>query len=149
MPQSLACLHLHLIFSTKNRAPLIAGSIRDQLHGYIAGVLKNIGCPAILINSVDDHVHMLIELSRTVTVSQVVEEVKKSSSKWMKADGKSPSFSWQAGYAVFAVSESNVPAVGKYIADQEEHHRKKSFQEELRDFLDRHQVKYDERYVWD
>jgi REP element-mobilizing transposase RayT len=149
MPQSLARLHHHLIFSTKNRAPLIAAAHRASLHAYMSTVLKNIDCPAILINSVDDHVHMLFEMSRTVTVSQAVEEVKKSSSKWMKADGKTPSFTWQAGYAVFSVSESSVDPVCKYIANQGEHHRKKTFQEELRSFLERHKVKYDERYVWD
>jgi len=149
MPQSLARLHHHLIFSTKNRTPLISDVIRPNLHAYMSTVLKNIDCPVILINSVDDHVHILFGMSRTLSVSHAVEEVKKSSSRWMKSDGKTPRFSWQAGYAVFSVSESNVNTVCKYISNQGEHHRKKSFQDELRAFLERHKVKYNERYVWD
>jgi len=147
MPQSLARLHVHLVFSTKRRAPLITDAVRDALHRYMAVVLQNLGCPAALINSGEDHVHILFELGRTVALSTAVEEVKKASSKWIKTQGAE--FSWQAGYGAFAVSESNVPAVREYIANQREHHRVKSFQEEFRTFLERHQITYDERYVWD
>ena len=113
-------------------------------------VLQNLGCPIALINSVEDHVHILFELSRTVTVSETVEIAKKSSSKWIKTQGTEfDRFAWQAGYGAFAVSESNVSAVIDYIANQREHHRQKSFQEEYRAFLERHGVTYDERYVWD
>jgi putative transposase len=150
MPQSLARLPIHLVFSTKNRERLITDAIRDSLHAYMATVLENLGCHAHLINSVDDHVHILFELSRTVAVSQAVEEVKKASSKWIKTQGAEyAGFAWQAGYGAFAVSESNVPAVREYIAGQREHHRVKSFQEEYRAFLERHRVAFDERYVWD
>lgn len=150
MPQSLARLHIHLVFSTKNRAPLIHAAVRDSLHRYMATVLQNFGCPPVLINSVADHVHILFELGRTVSVSHAVEEVKKASSKWVKTQGPEfADFAWQAGYGAFAVSESNVPAVRDYIADQAEHHRKASFQEEYRSFLERHRIAYDERYVWD
>ena len=150
MPQSLARLHVHLIFSTKNRKRLIFGDIRDSLHAYRATVLQNRGCSPVLINSVEDHVHILFDLARTVTVSSTVEEVKKASSKWIKTQGAAfASFAWQAGYGAFAVSESNVPAVRDYIAGQQEHHRKKSFQDEYRAFLVRHRVDSDERYVWD
>ncbi len=150
MPQSLARLHVHLVFSTKHRERLITDSVRDALHAYMATVLKNLGCPPILINSVPDHVHILFELARTVSVSQAVEEVKKSSSKWIKTQGTEFSFfAWQAGYGAFSVSESNVSTVRNYIARQQEHHRQKSFQEEYRAFLERHGVAYDEQYVWD
>lgn len=150
MPQSLARLHVHLVFSTKQRAPLLHDAVRDSLHAYMAVVLKNIGCPATLINSVEDHLHLLFELSRTVAISAVVEEVKTSSSKWIKTQGVGyTGFAWQAGYGVFAVSESDVSSVHDYIAAQREHHRKKSFQEEYRSFLERHRVSFDERYVWD
>lgn len=150
MPQSLARLHVHLVFSTKHRAPLINDTVRDALHRYMAVVLQNLGSPAALINSVEDHVHILFELGRTVALSTAVEEVKKASSKWIKTQGTGyTEFSWQAGYGAFAVSESNLPAVREYIANQREHHRTKSFQEEFRAFLDRHQIAYDERYVWD
>lgn len=150
MPQSLARLHVHLIFSTKHRERLITDPVRDALHAYMATVLKNLGCAPVLINSVADHVHILFELARTVSVSQAVEEVKKTSSKWIKTQGTEfTSFAWQAGYGAFAVSQSNVPAVRDYIARQQEHHRRKSFQEEYRTFLERHGVAYDEQYVWD
>ena len=150
MPQSLASLHIHLIFSTKNRESIISDRIRDSLHAYMATVLQNLGCQPVLINSVEDHIHLLFELGRTVAVSAAVEAVKKSSSKWIKNQGvEFAAFSWQGGYGAFAVSESNVPAVREYIASQREHHRKKSFQDEFRAFLERHRIPFDERYVWD
>jgi len=150
MSQSLSRLHVHLVFSTKNRQPWLVESFRDELHRYMVAVLGNMGCPAILINSVEDHVHVLFELCRTVAVSKAVEEVKKSSSKWMKTqEVGSSSFAWQAGYGAFSVSESNLEMVRRYIERQKEHHRKQSFQEEYRAFLERHKVAFDERYVWD
>ncbi|MCX6881863.1 MAG: IS200/IS605 family transposase [Verrucomicrobia bacterium] len=150
MPQSLARLHVHLIFSTKHRERLITDAVRDSLHAYMATVLQNLGCAPVLINSVEDHVHILFELARTVPVSRAVEEVKKSSSKWIKTQGAEfAGFAWQAGYGAFAVSESNVPTVRDYIGGQQEHHRRKSFQEEYRAFLEKHRVTFDERYVWD
>jgi REP element-mobilizing transposase RayT len=150
MPQSLANIHIHLIFSTKDRLPFLTDPIRPALHSYMATVLANLKCPATLINSVDDHVHILFDLSRTVTLAQVVEDVKKSSSKWIKT--KSPGlekFAWQAGYGAFSVSASNAPAVANYIRNQQEHHRKKTFQDEYREFLAKHEIDHDERYVWD
>jgi putative transposase len=150
MPQSLACLHIHLIFSTKGREPFITDKVRGALHSYMATVLQNVNCTPLLINSVEDHVHVLFDLARTVSVSQAVEDVKKASSKWIKTQGPEfASFGWQSGYGAFCVSESNVKAVRKYIAEQQEHHRTKSFQEEYRQFLRRHRVAFDERYVWD
>src|ERR1017187_2996746 len=150
MPQSLARLHIHLIFSTKNREPVLHDAVRNSLHGYMATVLQNFGCPPVLINSVADHVHILFELGRTVAVSDAVEQVKKISSKWIKTQGPEfARFAWQAGYGAFAVSQSNVTAVRQYIAAQQQHHHKKSFQEEYRAFLQRHRVPSDEEYVWD
>ena len=122
MPQSLARLHVHLIFSTKNREPLITDVVRDDLHRYMATVLRNMDCPPVTINSVADHAHILLELGRTVAVSQVVEEAKKTSSKWIKTQGAEfYLFAWQAGYGAFAVSESNVAVVYEYISGQPEH----------------------------
>jgi putative transposase len=150
VPQSLASLHIHLVFSTKNRERIITDDVRDSLHAYMATVLHNLGCRPVLINSVEDHPHLLFDLGRTVTVSTAVEEVKKSSSKWIKTQGvEFAAFAWQGGYGAFAVSESNVAAVREYIAAQREHHRKKSFQDEFRAFLERHRIAFDERYVWD
>ena len=150
MPQSLARLHIHLVFSTKNRERIITDDVRSPLHAYMATVLQNLGCAPVLINSVEDHAHLLFDLARTVSISQVVEEVKKSSSKWIKTQGQEfAGFAWQAGYGAFAVSESNVETVRAYIANQREHHRTKTFQEEYRAFLERHNVAFDESYVWD
>jgi len=150
MPQSLARLHIHLVFSTKNREDLITDTIRAPLHAYMATVLQNLGCHPVIINSVSDHVHILLDLARTVTVSQAAEDVKKSSSKWIKTQGASfGGFAWQSGYGAFAVSESNRAAVHKYIANQEEHHRRRTFQDEYREFLVRHHISFDEKYVWD
>jgi len=116
----------------------------------MATVLHNLGCPPVIINSREDHVHILFDLARTVAVSQAVEDVKKVSSKWIKTQGAEFfAFAWQAGYGAFAVSESNIPDVREYISNQSEHHRQKSFQEEYRAFLERHSVAYDEKYVWD
>ena len=150
MPQSLARLHVHLVFSTKHREPFITDAVRASLHAYMATVLQNLGCAPVLINSVEDHAHVLFDLARTVSVRQVVEDVKKSSSKWIKTLGPEfAGFTWQAGYGAFAVSASKVEAVRDYIANQREHHRTKTFQEEYRTFLEQHHIAYDEHYVWD
>jgi REP element-mobilizing transposase RayT len=112
--------------------------------------MQEIGCHPIIINSMDDHIHLLFDLGRTVAVSQVVEAVKTGSSKWLKPrDPKLARFAWQSGYAAFAVSESNLAEVREYIRNQAEHHRARSFQDEFRAFLERHRVAFDEKYVWD
>ena len=127
---------------------MIAHDLTSPLHGYIVGVLDHLGSPSIRTGGTRDHVHVLFSHSRTLAIAKVVEEVKKSSSKWMKGRGVA-GFTWQAGYAVFSVSESQKTAVVRYIQRQEEHHRCIGFQEEMREFLARHGVSYDERYIWD
>ena len=150
MPQSLARIHLHLVFSTKHRERRITDDVRASLHAYMATVFDNLGCPAALINSVEDHVHILFELARTKAISEVVETVKTSSSKWIKTQGGSHAgFAWQAGYGVFSVSESQLAVVRDYIAGQQEHHQHTTFQDEYRRFLERHRMEFDERFVWD
>ena len=134
MLQSLARLHFHLIFSTKGRKFIISESLRDSLNGYLAGFLQNLGCPSVFIKSVQDHIHVLFELGRTQSVSRAVEEVRKSSSKWIKTqETEFVRFARQAGYGAFAVSESKLPAVRRYVAEQRGHHRSVSFQDEYRD----------------
>src|SRR5580700_2057185 len=119
MAQSLARLNIHLIFSTKGRARLLNDRIREPLHAYCASVLNGWGCPVVVLNSVEDHTHMLFDLGRTVAVSKVVEQVKSSSSKWIKTQGMEfASFAWQGGYAAFAVGAGNVDAVRTYITKQ-------------------------------
>ena|SRR5579863_5313578 len=148
MPQSLANILVHTIFSTKGRHPFITDAVRPGLHGYMAGVLKELNSPALIINSMADHAHVLCSLSKNLAVCKMAEEVKKSSSKWMKTQGV-PSFGWQNGYGAFSVSQSNAASVRNYINKQQEHHRKVSFQDEFRRFLEKYQISYDERYVWD
>jgi len=150
MPQSLAKILIHLVYSTKNRERVLTEQIRDELHRYTATLLRELGSPALLINSVEDHVHIVLSLARTRTVSEVVEEIKIGSSKWIKTKGSEfAQFHWQSGYGAFSVSQSNLDEVLKYVANQPEHHRRKTFQEEYREFLKRYQIEYDERYVWD
>ena len=151
MPQSLARVVLHVVFSTKNREPFLKDDdVRNRLHAYMAGVLQRMGCEPILIGGVEDHVHVLCNLSRTVTIAQLVEEAKKSPSKWVKEQGPQyREFFWQSGYGAFSVSQSNVEQVRAYIATQGEHHRKVSFQDEFRALCRKHGVEIDERYAWD
>ena len=150
MSQSLAKILIHLIYSTKNRERIIHDDIRDELHRYTAGILKELESPAILINSVEDHVHILYLHSKNLPATEIVEEVKKGSSKWIKTKGPNyAGFHWQAGYGVFSVSQSGVTEVVKYIQSQNAHHQRKTFQEEYREFLNHYEIPYDERYVWD
>jgi putative transposase len=153
MADSLSCIYLHLIWSTKHRSPLITDGIRPALHSYMAGTFQNLNCPAVLINSVADHVHVLCRFDRDIKVRDLMKEVKQSSSKWIKSanDGGHTfkGFYWQTGYGAFSVGPTQVPDVMAYIAEQAEHHKKVSFQDELRRFLKVYKIAYDERYVWD
>ena len=151
MPQSLSIVYIHLVFSTKERRPFLRDKpARDSLHGYLGGISKNLDCPPILIGGVEDHVHLLCRFARTITQAEWVKELKRVSNGWLKEQGSEyADFEWQGGYADFSVSKSNLEQVKRYIANQEEHHRKMGFQEELRELLRRHQQEWDERYVWD
>src|ERR1043165_61872 len=150
MPQSLAKILIHLVYSTKNRDRVLTETVRDELHRYTAGILRELGSPALLVNSVEDHIHIVLSLSRTRSISEIVEEVKTGTSKWIKTKGSEFSnFHWQGGYGASSVSQSNLDEVLKYVANQPEHHRRKTFQEEFRELLKRYQIEYDERYVWD
>ncbi|MGH7596470.1 MAG: IS200/IS605 family transposase [bacterium] len=149
MPQSLARILVHVVFSMKHRQPLIKPEIEDELFKYMCGTLREHESPALAINGTEDHVHILISLSRKVALSDLLEEAKKSSSKWIKTKGPEyKNFYWQNGFGAFSIGESGVPALKKYIAEQKEHHLKKTFQEEFREFLKLYNIEYDERYVW-
>jgi putative transposase len=150
MSQSLAKMWSHLIFSTKDRYPFLAKpEIREQAHSYIAGILRKHDCPTLLVGGVADHVHSLFALSKNHSIAQIVYEVKRGSSKWIKTQGSEfGNFHWQNGYGAFSISQSHVEVVRVYIAGQERHHRKVTFQDEFREFLRRYEVEYDERYVW-
>lgn len=151
MPQSLSNVLLHVVFSTKHRRPFLCRpELRDVMTGYLVGTLRNLQCPSVVTTVVDDHVHILCNLHRTITIAQLVEKIKTSSSARIKEEHSSlDRFHWQSGDGAFSVSQSNVGPVVKYIQNQEQHHRTRTFQEEFRLLLDRHGIEYDESYVWD
>jgi putative transposase len=151
MPQSLSTVYVHLVFSTKDRQTFLdPAALRDEMHAYLGGVSAKLDSPALLVGGTNDHVHALCRLGRTVSQSDLVKEIKRASSIWIKErDASLRDFAWQSGFGIFSVSASNVEAVRTYIAKQEEHHRFRSFQDEYREFLRKHGMEWDERYVWD
>ena len=150
MPQSLARVYLHTVFSTKNREPILADDWRDELFHVLGGAANNLGCQSLLVGGVADHVHMLISLGRTITIADAIGKIKSTSSLWINQTRGLPSpFHWQAGYGAFSVSQSNVEAVREYIRRQPEHHARQEFKDEFREWLQRYQIEWDEKYVWD
>jgi len=151
MAQSLARLWTHLIFSTKERYPFLSDpSVRADMHAYIGTVLRSHDCPTLVVGGTEDHVHSLFTLSRNYSIADIVKEVKRTSSGWIKTISSQYSkFRWQSGYGAFSVSQSYVAQVRNYILRQEQHHRRKTFQDEFRAFLKKYKIEYDERYVWD
>ena len=150
MPQSLSLVIIHLIFGTKDRCALIGPDTRPRVHAYLASVARNAGCECYRAGGVADHVHLAIRLPRTLAIADLVEDLKTSSSKWLKPRSRElASFSWQRGYASFSVGPTDLQSLCGYIDQQEEHHRQRSFQDELRRFLKKYGVPYDEAYVWD
>jgi putative transposase len=151
MPQSLAKILVHSVFSTKDRRPFLhERALRQELHHYLGGILAQLDCQPMIVGGVEDHVHLLCALSRTCEPAAMIKEAKRASSLWLKT--RSPElqdFVWQNGYGIFSVGFSQIGSVRKYIAGQEEHHRKTSFQDEFRQLLRRYEIVFDERYVWD
>jgi len=149
MAQSLTQILIHLIFSTKERYPFLTSNIRPELHACAATVLQHLESPAILINSVDDHAHILLRLSKKHAACDVVQETKTSTSKWLKTKGGIlTKFVWQNGYGAFSVSSSKLDSARHYVANQHVHHQTVTFQDEFRGFLAKHGIEFDERYVW-
>ncbi len=150
MSQSLAQIYIHIVFSTKYRKPLIHPDIEEELYAYIGGTIKSLKGNSIKINGVSNHIHILATLPKTITLSKYLEEIKRSSSKWIKTKGSNyKSFSWQRGYGAFSVSSYKVDVVRNYIAKQKEHHKSQDFKKEFIKFLDEYKIEYDERYLWD
>lgn len=150
MGQSLVKNYLHIVFSTKHRKPLIHQSIEEELYSYLGGICNRLECQVIIVGGYTDHIHILCMLSKKIALMKLMEELKSHSSKWIKTKGKDyQNFYWQNGYGAFSVRASGVDTVINYIANQKEHHSKKEFKNEYRAFLKKHDVEYDERYVWD
>jgi putative transposase len=151
MPQSLSAVYIHLVFSTKDRRPYFRDpSFREILLAQLGGISKTLECPPLLVGGVEDHVHLLCRFGRTMTQADWVKELKRVSNQWLKE--QSPEFrdfEWQGGYADFSVSQSNLEKVTEYIAKQEQHHRKLTYQDEVRALLRKHGLEFDERYLWD
>jgi len=149
MGQTITNLAVHIIFSTKDRMPSIETEIRQELFAYIGGVVHAVKAKPIIINGTNDHIHLLVEILPALSVSELVKSVKANSSRWIhQSDPLRSKFAWQTGYGAFSVSKSVIPTVIKYIQDQEIHHQKQSFQAEFLAFLKKHDLEYDEKYIW-
>jgi putative transposase len=151
MPQSLTKVYVHIVFSTKNRFPFLADKdVRNEMHNYLGGTCNKLDCSVLKVGGVADHVHIFCLLSKNISLAKLLGELKRESSKWVKTKGQNlRKFAWQNGYGAFSVSPSHIDAVRDYVVRQEEHHRRKTFQDEFRTFLKKYNVEYDERYVWD
>ena len=150
MPTSFACLYYHIVFSTKDRQPLLAPDIRPRAYDYIGGIMRTEQGVLIAAGGAEDHVHLLVSLYKTHAISDDLRQIKAGSSGWIKdAYPHLRAFAWQEGYGAFSVSYGGLPRVKAYLAQQEEHHRKVTFKEEFISFLEQHQVVYDKRYLWD
>ena len=151
MSQSLSAVYLHAVFSTKERRRFLREpSLRTEIHAFLGGISRRLNCPTIIAGGTDDHIHQLFRLNRMISQAEWIKEIKRVSSVWVKQrDPRLRRFAWQAGYGMFSVSASNLDIAQRYIASQEEHHRKFTFQDEFRKMLKQHGLEWDERYVWD
>lgn len=149
MAGTFTFLGIHFVFSTKNRIPLIENTMNERLYAYIGGIIRELDGTLVEINAMPEHIHFYTHMPKTVSVSKFMEIVKANSSKWVHATfPEKDNFGWQDGYGAFSVSKSAEDTVIQYIRSQQEHHRKKSFQEEFIDFLNKYGVEYDENYIW-
>ncbi len=148
MSRTFTNLLTHLVFSTKDREPLIVHELKPELYAYLGGLARELKGKSYGMNGTSDHIHMLISLPPGVSISDALRFIESNSSGWVHDKWTRKSFAWQLGYGAFSVSKSNVPEVLNYIRNQERHHRKITFTEEFIDFLVKHEIEYDERYIW-
>ena len=148
MPSTHTSLHVHLIFSTKERVPLISKEWRNRLHSYMGGVVKGLDGVPVAVGGIDDHVHLLVGLKSSHRLDYFLRDLKVDSSEWVHREIGKRIFSWQKGYGAFSISPSNIEGVKRYILNQEEHHQRKTFQEEYIELLRASGIEYDERYLW-
>lgn len=151
MAQSFSAVYVHIVFSTKGRHPfLVNEGVRQDLHQYIGGIVIHNGAQPLIVGGVEDHVHLLVQVGRSVTIASLVKEIKRASSIWIKEQGSEyREFHWQSGYAAFSVGHREIESVRVYIAGQVEHHRKFSFQDEYRAILIENGIELDEKYMWE
>jgi putative transposase len=149
MAQTLVNLMVHVVFSTKNRQPMITPEVEPELYAYLGGTAKNLDSRCLAAGGTENHLHLLISQSKKVALCHLMEELKKSSSKWIKTKGSAfQTFSWQDGYGAFTIGESQVEALKLYLARQKERHKKQTFEEEFMLLLKKYHVQYDEHYLW-
>ena len=151
MSQSLVQVYVHIVFSTKHRRPFLEDrEFRNLTHRYLAGICKNLSCPALIVDGVEDHVHILCRVGKTNDIAGLIRDLKRDSSKWVKTQqSRLAQFHWQQGYGAFSISPTHVAALREYITNQEEHHRRETFQDEFRRLCMKYGLSIDERYVWD
>ncbi len=151
MPQSLVQIYVHFVYSTKHRKPFFNDNeFRDRTHRYLAGICRNLKCPGLIVGGVEDHVHILCRFGTNIEVADLIRDLKRDSSKWVKSEQpRLAEFHWQRGYGAFSVSPAHIDALKEYIAEQEAHHRHETFQDEFRRVCRKYGVEIDERYVWD
>ena len=151
MSQSLVQIYMHFVYSTLHRKPFLKDyEFRGRVHSYLAGTCKNLNCPALIVGGVEDHVHILCRLGKTIGIAELIRELKRNSSKWIKSERpRLAGFHWQKGYGAFSISPSHVDALARYIANQDEHHRRETFQEEFRRLCRKYGLEIDEKYVWE
>jgi REP element-mobilizing transposase RayT len=149
MSQSLVKVLLHIVFSTKNRLPLIDPAWEPDMYGYIGGVLKGLGHRLLIANGIEDHSHLLVSCGKRIEIPNIIGSIKRDSTNWIKREGLSRGFAWQNGYGAFSIGQSQKDTVFNYIRNQKEHHRRVSFQDEFLELIRRYDVPFDERYLWD
>ena len=151
MPQSLVQNYIHIVFSTQSRKTFLKdGPFRDRVHRYLVGICKQLKSPVLMVGGVEDHVHLLCRLDKTINLADLIRDLKRDSSKWIKREEPQlSSFHWQKGYGAFSISPSHVDALKEYIAGQEEHHRRETFQDEFRRLCKKYDLVVDERYAWE
>ncbi len=150
MSQSLSQLYVHMVFHIKKNSPIIQSKNSNELYAYINGIIKNMDCTPIALNGTPDHIHILCGLSKNISLSKAIQEIKRSSSRWLKLlNNNYRNFEWQAGYGAFSVSSSVLGKTERYINDQREHHKKIDFRKEYILLLEKYDIQYDEKYLWE
>ena len=149
MANTYTQIYIHIVFAVHGRQNLISQNHKEELYKYITGIVQNKRQKMMAINGMPDHIHLLISLSRSISLSDLVSKIKASSSRWIKTkEGGHANFAWQNGYGAFSIGQSGFQSCARYIANQKEHHKKISFEDELRTLFNKYQIKFDENYCW-